>query len=100
MKIGKIITAVFVCMCLITPLAAQSTSNYTDADLVWKDDFTGSKLNMNDWNYEYHEKGWVNNELQEYIDSEKNIYVKDGNLVIQALKETAADGSIRYTSAV
>lgn len=98
MKIGKIKAAVFVCMCLIIPLTAQSASTYTDADLVWKDDFNGTKLNMNDWNIEFHEKGWVNNELQSYGDSADNIYLKDGNLIIQALQHTAADGSVTYTS--
>lgn len=98
MKIGKLITIVFLCMCLSIPLIAQNASMYTDADLVWKDDFNGTKLNMNDWNYEYHEKGWVNNELQKYVDDAENIYVKDGNLIIQALKHTASDGSVTYTS--
>ena len=42
---------------------------------------------MKDWNYEYHAPGWVNNELQEYVDSAENVYVKDGTLVIQAVKK-------------
>lgn len=61
--------------------------------LVWEDDFNGTVLDTNSWNVELHAPGWVNNEWQEYVDSEKNIYVKDGNLVIQALK----DGD-KYTS--
>ncbi len=95
----KLLLSLIICTGLLIPLSAgDSVSSYTEEDLVWKDDFSGNKLNMNDWNYEYHDKGWVNNELQSYIDSEKNIYVKDGYLVIQALKETAADGSVTYTS--
>lgn len=74
-----------------------SQSEYTEADLVWSDDFNGSNLNLQYWNYEYHEPGWVNNELQEYVDSKENIYVKDGNLVIQALK-TTKNGKTHYTS--
>ncbi len=65
--------------------------------LVWEDEFDGDQLNMNDWNFEYHEPGWVNAELQEYGDSPKNTYVKDGNLYIQALKEII-DGKPYYTS--
>lgn len=65
--------------------------------LVWEDEFEGDQLNTDDWNYEYHEPGWVNAELQEYVDSEKNTYVKDGKLYIQALKELV-DGKPYYTS--
>ncbi len=65
--------------------------------LVWEDDFDGDSLNTDDWNYEYHEPGWVNAELQEYVDSPENIYVKDGNLVIQAIK-TGEGENASYTS--
>ncbi len=61
--------------------------------LVWSDEFNGKALNTKDWNYETHEPGWVNNELQSYGNSKKNTYVKDGNLVIQPL----FDGK-KYTS--
>ncbi|MDE6740011.1 MAG: carbohydrate binding domain-containing protein, partial [Lachnospiraceae bacterium] len=61
--------------------------------LEWEDDFNGTELDRNSWNVELHEPGWVNAEWQEYVDSDKNIYVKDGNLVIQAIK----DGD-KYTS--
>ena len=65
--------------------------------LVWQDEFDGDKLNLEDWNFEYHDPGWVNAELQAYVDSEKNTYVKDGKLYIQALKEMV-DGKLYYTS--
>ncbi len=66
-------------------------------NLVWQDDFNGDTLNTNDWNYEKHAPGWVNSELQEYTDSTDNISVKDGNLVIKAIK-TEKDGKDYYTS--
>lgn len=78
------------------PIPAKS-KGIQDYKLVWEDEFEGDKLNMDDWNYEYHEPGWVNAELQEYVDSEKNTYVKDGKLYIQALKEII-DGKPYYTS--
>ena len=65
--------------------------------LVWEDNFEGDKLNRDDWNVELHEPGWVNQEWQEYVDSDENIYVKDGNLIIQAVK-TEKDGKDYYTS--
>jgi beta-glucanase (GH16 family) len=66
--------------------------------VVWEDDFNGTELNTNDWNYEYHAPGWVNNELQQYVDSKDNISVKDGNLVIKAIKTVDKDGVTSYTS--
>lgn len=66
--------------------------------LVWEDNFDGDNLNLDDWNYEYHEPGWVNAELQEYVDSKENIYVEDGKLIIQAIKTVDAKGNISYTS--
>ncbi len=65
--------------------------------LVWEDDFKGDKLDTSVWNYEIHDPGWVNAELQAYVDSDKNTYVKDGKLYIQALKEVK-DGKAYYTS--
>lgn len=65
--------------------------------LVWEDQFEGTELNPDDWNYEYHEPGWVNEEWQEYVDARENVYVKDGNLIIQPIK-TTKDGKDYYTS--
>lgn len=72
-------------------------SDYTKKDLVWSDNFSGAKLNTEYWNYETHMPGWVNNELQEYVESTDNVYVKNGKLVIQAI-ETIKDGKPYYTS--
>ena len=50
--------------------------------LVFEDDFNGDQLDRKVWNVEKHEKGWVNGELQEYVDSDENIKVQDGYLNI------------------
>ena len=65
--------------------------------LVWNDEFDGDKLSEEDWNYEAHEPGWVNHELQEYIPSEDYAFVKDGNLVIKPVK-IEESGLIAYRS--
>lgn len=65
--------------------------------LAWQEDFNGNELNQNNWSSEKHDPGWVNNELQEYTDSKENIFVKDGNLVLKAIK-TQKDGKDYYTS--
>ncbi len=66
--------------------------SYEGFELKWKDDFDSVSLNSADWNVELHEPGWVNAEWQEYVDSEENIYLKDGNLVIKPVrKQTGVD---------
>ena len=64
--------------------------------LVWEDNFDGDSLSEEDWNYEAHEVGWVNHELQEYIPSDEYAYVQDGMLVIQPVK----DGDNYYSGRV
>jgi hypothetical protein len=71
--------------------------SYAGYDLKWEDQFNGTSLNRDDWNVETHEAGWVNSELQEYVDSTDNIQVKDGNLVIRP-KKTVDGESTTYTS--
>lgn len=78
--------------------AQGKPSQYTAADLVWQEDFEGKKLSTKDWNYEFHNPGWVNNELQSYGSSAKNTYLKDGCLVIQPVKTANRDGTFSYTS--
>ena len=98
MKMAKILLASSLLVASAAAFAQGKPSAYTDADLVWKEDFDGKKLNTKDWNYEFHEPGWVNAELQRYDDSKKNTYLKDGCLVIQALKEEKKDGTVHYSS--
>ena len=64
--------------------------SYEGYTKVWGDEFDGDSLNRDDWNVETHEKGWVNSELQEYVDSEENIQVKDGKLVINPVKKVSS----------
>ena len=37
--------------------------------------------------WKLHDPGWVNNELQSYVDSPKNIYIKDGSLVLKPVDD-------------
>ena len=78
--------------------AAQQTGklSYDGYKKVWSDEFNGDSLNRADWNVETHEKGWVNNELQEYVDSSENIQVKDGKLIINPVKKVT-DGDTGST---
>ena len=98
MKMAKILLASSLALASTGVFAQGKPSEYTEKDLVWQEDFNGKKLNTKDWNYEFHEPGWVNAELQSYDDSKKNTYLKDGCLVIQALKTEKKDGTVYYTS--
>lgn len=66
--------------------------------LVWEDNFDGDTLNTDDWNYELHQPGWVNNELQYYVNDEDVVFVEDGDLVIQPIREVDEDGRVTYRS--
>lgn len=72
--------------------------SYDGYKLMWEDQFDADSLNRGDWNVELHDPGWVNNELQAYVDSEENIYLKDGNLVLKPVEKKSEDGSVSYTS--
>ena len=58
--------------------------------LDWSDEFEGNELNTNDWKFEIHDPGWVNNELQRYVGKtykgNKVVFVEDGHLTIRAQK--------------
>ena len=72
--------------------------SYEGYNLKWEDQFEGDSLNRDDWNVELHDPGWVNNELQSYVDSPENIYIKDGSLVLKPVETVNEDGSVSYTS--
>lgn len=65
--------------------------------LLWNDEFSGSTLDESKWNYEPHEPGWTNEELQEYTTSTDNVFLRDGKLVIKAIKSDK-NGKDYYTS--
>ncbi len=70
--------------------AYNAPDGYT---LVWQDEFeSGSELNQNDWTHEVKNAGWVNHELQNYVNHKTPegalvTEVKNGTLRITALKE-------------
>lgn len=72
--------------------------SYVGYQLIWEDTFDGDSLNLDDWNIEVHEPGWVNSELQEYTTSPANTYVKDGMLVLKPIKAMDDSGKVSYTS--
>ena len=80
----------------IIPTKGYTTpTTYANLKLAWSDEFNGTSLNEDFWNYEIgNNNGWGNNELQYY--KKENTTVKDGYLIIQAKNESA--GNQIYTS--
>ncbi len=68
-------------------------------ELSWSDEFDGGALNTANWNFEIGNgsNGWGNGESQYYTDSEDNVKVQDGNLVITAKRES--ESGFDFTSA-
>ena len=80
--------------------AAAESDTYNAPEgysLVWHDEFdSGTELNGTDWTHEVQGSGWVNNELQNYVNhvtpgGEAVTEVKNGKLLIHCVKE---DGKI------
>ncbi|MBQ8728088.1 MAG: family 16 glycosylhydrolase [Oscillospiraceae bacterium] len=80
-----------------TSVTKTETPQLSEYNLLWSDEFDGDTLNEENWNRELRDPGWTNNELQEYTDSDDNIFVRDGKLVLKAIK-TEKDGKEYYTS--
>lgn len=73
----------------------STPTSYTGYDLIFSDEFDLANINQSYWSYNLGDSGWGNNELQNYTNSARNSYISNGNLIIEAIKES--DGT--YTSA-
>ena len=74
---------------------SASDDNVTIPDgynLVWHDEFNDGTTLNNDWTHESQPSGWVNNELQNYINSNSVTNLSDGKLNITCYK--GEDGKI------
>ena len=71
-------------------------------NIVWNDEFTGSKLDTNKWAYDignddiWGDPGWGNNELEYYTDDTNNVFVADGLLHLKAIQQ--GTNGFNYTS--
>lgn len=74
----------------------SSPTSYTGYNLVWSDEFSGTTLDGITWNQEIGNNNGNNHELQYYTNSLNNTLVSDGNLIIEARKETI--GGFNYSS--
>jgi len=65
--------------------------------LIWSDEFNGATIDPANWGFDIGGSGWGNNELQYYTNRPENAFLNNGNLVIEARKESY--GNNEYTSA-
>ena len=80
------------------PLDVNSPDYWTNAELVWSDEFEGNMLSAENWKFETGDHGWGNNELQNYV-ADDNVEVSDGTLKVHAIKNDDGLGTVTYTSA-
>ena len=77
---------------LISPTPEDEIPQIEGYKLLWYDEFNGTGLDEDIWNREIRGAGWTNSELQAYTDSDQNVYVKDGLLVLKAIETVLAKG--------
>jgi len=65
--------------------------------LVWSEEFNGPELDVSVWNIETGGNGWGNQEKQFYTGRPENLRIENGQLIVEARKETYQSNS--YTSA-
>lgn len=86
---------VFALVVALLPVSSASAAY----NLVWSDEFNGTSIDTNNWSFETGtgSGGWGNNELEYYTSRSENARIENGNLVIEARKESY--GGMNYTSA-
>lgn len=83
-----------------TPSSSSGIPECDGYNLVWSDEFDGTKLDSSKWGYDIGNGnwGWGNGELQYYTSNSRNSSVADGILTITAMKDQSM-GNFNYTSA-
>jgi len=87
---------------MLLACAAGALAQTSEWKLTWHDEFDQAKLYPSKWEYVVGGNGFGNQEWEYYTDRATNLYLENGMLVIQALKEdySGADGVKRgFTSA-
>lgn len=66
--------------------------------LIWEDNFEKPELDLTKWNRQVEPAGRFNEEWQRYTDDEKNSYIENNQLVIEAIHESNKHGINQYSS--
>ncbi len=76
----------------------SSPKYYPGYSLAWSDEFDSNQINQNNWSFDIgNNNGWGNAELEYYTNSTNNAFVSQGNLIIEARRES--NSGFAYTSA-
>lgn len=96
--ITTILVALFLCSATFIVRAKDLSPTDKGWKLQWSDEFNGKELNEDVWSYDLGTgySGWGNNELESYTDKKENVRVKNGKLIIHAMKQKY--GFSDYTS--
>jgi len=76
---------------MMAPAGPNPATDQRPWALVWSDEFdgpNGSSPDASKWTFDMGGGGWGNNELETYTNRPQNAFLRDGTLVIQALRET------------
>lgn len=76
----------------LSQMEAKSPVDLSQYEMVWNDEFSGSDLDTLKWQYQTARAGWVNHELQTYVDGRSPkgqpvTKVSDGSLKIYTFRE-------------
>ncbi len=86
MKVINVLGLLFFFM--VAPVAHSiEPSKMVGYTLTWSDEFDGDSIDRAAWNIEHNGSGCGNRELQFYVDDSANVDVKNGNLILTALKK-------------
>lgn len=75
-------------------ISSDSTSVSDGYNLVWNDEFNGDSLDFTKWKY----GNTPENGSMKYLNSSDNVYLKDGNLVLSAIKDDSFGDKFTATS--
>lgn len=83
-----------------TVTVASDSRYFTNGEkLWWSDDFDKRTIDNTSWNYDLGIGKWGNNEWENYTNKPENVFTRDGNLVIRAIKSGEGQKIGDYTSA-
>lgn len=82
-------------------ISVQENSYYfqQEEQLWWHDEFCENHLDNSAWNYDIGIGKWGNNEWQNYTNKAENSFLRDGLLVLKAMKSGEGQKEGDYTSA-
>lgn len=86
-------------------IAIAQNSKYHDngESLWWSDEFTDPAIDLSSWGYDVgsnkDQNMWGNNEWQDYTNKSENSFIRDGKLIIKAIKSGEGQKVADYTSA-